>query len=76
MAMAEQTKSAVGFATPGQKRRTNAIGTKIRSQFSDGFMFWMLSVKVAQASSLRLFGSQAGSSRYHEARYADGRDRA
>src|ERR1700730_16629789 len=54
MAMAEQTKSAVGFERPGQKRRTNATGTKIRSQLSDGFMFRMLSVKVAPASSLRL----------------------
>jgi hypothetical protein len=57
MAMAEQTKSAVGFERPGQKRSTRATGTKMRSQLSDGFMFTMLSVKVAQASSLRLFGS-------------------
>jgi hypothetical protein len=39
MAMAEQTKSAVGFVRPGQKRRKRETGTKMRSQFNDGFMF-------------------------------------
>lgn len=38
MPMAEQMKSAVGLA-PGQTRRTIAIGTKTRSQSSDGLSF-------------------------------------
>src|SRR5262245_27782030 len=39
MPRAEQTKSATGFIPPGQKRRRIAIGTKIRSQSSDGLSF-------------------------------------
>jgi hypothetical protein len=37
--MAEQMKSAVGFAAPGQNRNAIAIGTIKRSQVSDGFNF-------------------------------------
>ena len=39
MPRAEQTKRAVGLIPPGQNRRRIAIGTKIRSQSSDGLSF-------------------------------------
>src|SRR5205823_2013322 len=48
IAMAEQTKSAVGLAWPGQKRSANAIGAKTRSQFKDGFIL----INTAEASWL------------------------
>src|SRR6266487_507448 len=48
IAMAEQTKSAVGLPWPGQKRSANAIGAKIRSQFRDGFIL----INTAEASGL------------------------
>src|SRR5438874_1180760 len=48
IAMAEQTKSAVGLAWPGQKRSANAIGAKIRSQFKDGFIL----INTARAPGL------------------------
>src|SRR6266403_1295831 len=41
---AEQTKSAVGLMPPGQKRRTIASGTKIRSQSRDGLSFKSLEI--------------------------------
>src|SRR5205823_11383211 len=44
MPKAEQTKSAVGLMPPGQKRRTIASGTKIRSQSSDGLSFRSLGI--------------------------------
>jgi hypothetical protein len=58
IAMAEQTKSAVELAWPGQKRSANAIGANIRSQFKDGFIL----INTARAPGLldnpyqRLFG--------------------
>jgi hypothetical protein len=39
MAIAEQIKSAVGLCAPGKNRKTIATGTKMRSQFADGFNF-------------------------------------
>ena len=39
MPIAAQIKSAVWLPPPGQKRSASATGTKIRTQFSDGFMF-------------------------------------
>jgi len=48
---AEQTKSAVGLMPPGQKRRTIASGTKIRSQSSDGLSFKSLEIsRLASAN--------------------------
>src|ERR1044071_10457805 len=46
MAMAEQMKRAVGFDAPGQKRRTRAAGTRMRSQFKDGFMFTASQLRI------------------------------
>lgn len=51
MPRAEQTKSAVGLMPPGQKRRSIASGTKIRSQSKDGLSFRSLRIsRLASAN--------------------------
>src|SRR6476659_4877882 len=54
MAMAEQMKSAVGFAKAGTKRRTRAAGTKTSSQFSDGFNMMNFGSRISFASGRNL----------------------
>src|SRR5436190_2394092 len=63
MAMAEQMNRAVGFDEPGQRRRTMAAGTKMRSQFNDGFMFTASPLRIEHGPQVWRDSRQGGAQR-------------